>query len=29
MLFVGSITPRLVRMRCKFVAETGWPSAAA
>src|SRR5580692_6176790 len=25
---VGWITPRRVRIRCRFVAETGWPSEA-
>jgi hypothetical protein len=26
---VGSMTPRLARMRCRLVADTGWPSEAA
>jgi hypothetical protein len=26
---VASMTPRLVRIRCRLVAETGWPTEAA
>ena len=29
MAAVGSMTPRRVRMRCRLVADTGWPRAAA